>query len=89
MIDAMEAAIPRARRADLGEVPENSPRFHAMDIDVALIGKLIGTGGKTIKEIQSTTGATISVDQPTAGTAGWRRARRHLRAEQKGARPRR
>ena len=70
VIDAMEAAIPRARRADLGEVPENSPRFHAMDIDVALIGKLIGTGGKTIKEIQSTTGATISVDQPTAGTAG-------------------
>lgn len=70
VIDEMEAAIPRARRADLGEVPENSPRFHAMDIDVALIGKLIGTGGKTIKEIQSTTGATISVDQPTAGTAG-------------------
>ena len=67
VIDAMEAAIPRARRADLGEVPENSPRFHAMDIDVALIGKLIGTGGKTIKEIQSTTGATISVDQPVVG----------------------
>ena len=67
VIDAMEAAIPRARRADLGEIPEHSPRFHAMDIDASLIGKLIGTGGKTIKEIQSTTGATISVDQPVVG----------------------
>ena len=67
VIDAMEAAIPRARRADLGEVSEHSPRFHAMDIEASLIGKLIGTGGKTIKEIQSSTGATISVDQPIVG----------------------
>ena len=67
VIDSMSAAIPRARRADLGEVSESSPRFHAMDIDVSLIGKLIGTGGKTIKEIQQTTGATISVDQLKVG----------------------
>ena len=59
VIDAMEAAI-RARGAPTWARFENSPRFHAMDIDVALIGKLIGTGRKTIKEIQSTTGATIS-----------------------------
>ena len=65
VIDAMEAAIPRARRDDLGEIPENAPRFAAMDIDASLIGKLIGTGGKTIKEIQTSTGATISVDQPS------------------------
>jgi polyribonucleotide nucleotidyltransferase len=38
-----------------------------MAIDVSLIGKLIGTGGKTIKEIQQTTGATVSVDQPKIG----------------------
>ena len=65
VIDAMEAAIPRARRDDLGEIPENAHRFAAMDIDASLIGKLIGTGGKTIKEIQTSTGATISVDQPS------------------------
>jgi polyribonucleotide nucleotidyltransferase len=65
VIDAMEAAIPRARRDDLGEIPENAPRFAALDIDASLIGKLIGTGGKTIKEIQTSTGATISVDQPS------------------------
>ena len=67
VIDSMCAAIPRARRADLGEVSESSPRFTSMAIDVSLIGKLIGTGGKTIKEIQQTTGATVSVDQPKIG----------------------
>ena len=70
VIDAMEAAIPARARAPTWARFPRTRRFHAMDIDVALIGKLIGTGGKTIKEIQSTTGATISVDQPTAGTAG-------------------
>ena len=96
VIDAMEAAIPRARRDDLGEIPENAPRFRAMDIDASLIGKLIGTGGKTIKEIQTSTGATISVDQPSvppvpetvagvAGVAGVSRGRVGIFAPNKKA----
>lgn len=59
IIDVMESAIPAARE----ELSPYAPRFFTLKIKPDQIGDVIGPGGKIIKEIQATTGATIEIEQ--------------------------
>lgn len=54
----MLTAIPRPSR----EISDWAPRLLQTQIDPDKIGLLIGPGGKTIRSIQETTGASIEVD---------------------------
>jgi len=59
IIDMMEKAIPEPRE----DVSRYAPRIIVIRIPVNKISKVIGPGGKTIKQIVSDTGAKIEVDQ--------------------------
>ncbi|KAK9811328.1 hypothetical protein WJX72_001896 [[Myrmecia] bisecta] len=54
ILDTMQAALPVRRERD-------APRFGSVEINRELIGKIIGTGGETIKAMQESTGARITV----------------------------
>jgi polyribonucleotide nucleotidyltransferase len=54
----MLTTIPRPR----GETSRWAPRLYRMKIDPEKIGMLIGPGGKTIRSIQESTGASVDVD---------------------------
>lgn len=58
ILDCMEAALPEPR----AELSPYAPKITTLSIPVSKIGELIGPGGKVIKRIQETTGATIEVD---------------------------
>jgi len=58
ILDVMQAAIERPRE----ELNRLAPRVHIEQIPVAKIGELIGPKGKRINEIQSTSGADISIE---------------------------
>ena len=45
------------------ELSVHAPKLTTLEIDPALIGKVIGPGGKMIKSIQEQTGATIEVEE--------------------------
>ncbi len=57
IIDIMEQEIATAR----AQLSKHAPRLLSMSIHPDKIGRLIGPGGKTIRELESTTGATIEV----------------------------
>jgi polyribonucleotide nucleotidyltransferase len=54
----MLTTIPRPR----AETSKWAPRLYRTKIDPEKIGMLIGPGGKTIRSIQETTGASVDVD---------------------------
>jgi polyribonucleotide nucleotidyltransferase len=58
ILNVMQEAIDRPR----GELNRLAPRVHIEQIPVAKIGELIGPKGKRINEIQSTSGAEISIE---------------------------
>jgi polyribonucleotide nucleotidyltransferase len=58
ILDVMQEAIDRPR----DELNRLAPRVHIEQIPVAKIGELIGPKGKRINEIQSTSGAEISIE---------------------------
>src|SRR5256885_6008837 len=58
ILDVIQAAIERPRE----ELNRLAPRVHVEQIPVAKIGELIGPKGKRINEIQSTSGAEISIE---------------------------
>ena len=58
VLDQMEKIITESR----GEVSEYAPKTASVKIDPDKIGMVIGSGGKTIKEIQEKTGAEIAID---------------------------
>ncbi|MCH2146233.1 MAG: polyribonucleotide nucleotidyltransferase [Phycisphaerales bacterium] len=58
IIDQMEGCIPAPR----SEMSEYAPRMISIAIDPEKIGKLIGPGGKTIRQITEDTGATIDIN---------------------------
>ncbi|MBD3391937.1 MAG: polyribonucleotide nucleotidyltransferase [Chitinivibrionales bacterium] len=58
VLDRMEEAISRPR-ADLSQY---APRITIIQIDREKIGEVIGPGGKIIREIQESTGTTISIE---------------------------
>ena len=58
IIDQMEGCIPAPR----SEMSEYAPRMISISIDPEKIGKLIGPGGKTIRQITEDTGATIDIN---------------------------
>jgi polyribonucleotide nucleotidyltransferase len=55
----MEKVIAAPR----GDISPLAPRITIVKIDPEKIGKLIGPGGKTIRGIQESTGATINVEE--------------------------
>jgi polyribonucleotide nucleotidyltransferase len=59
IIEIMEKAIPKSR-ADLCPY---APRITTVVIDKEKIGEIIGPGGRVIREIQESTGATITVEE--------------------------
>jgi polyribonucleotide nucleotidyltransferase len=63
ILDIMEATMPAPR----SEVNSNAPRVHSIRIDPEKIGLLIGPGGKNIRRITETTGATIDIDDDNSG----------------------
>lgn len=52
----------KALSAPRSQIPEGAPRVIKMKINPDKIGKLIGPGGKTIREIQETNKCEISID---------------------------
>ena len=58
ILDKMEAAIPGPRE----DLSVFAPRILSTKVDVDEIGLIIGPGGKTIRDIQEKTGATINVE---------------------------
>jgi polyribonucleotide nucleotidyltransferase len=59
ILDVMESALPAPRTT----LSPYAPRMLQTKIHPEKIGKLIGPGGKTIRAIQETTGATIDVEE--------------------------
>ncbi|MDI9402657.1 MAG: polyribonucleotide nucleotidyltransferase [Limnohabitans sp.] len=59
IIAEMEKVIAAPR----GDISPLAPRITIVKIDPEKIGKLIGPGGKTIRGIQESTGATINVEE--------------------------
>ncbi len=57
VLEKMEAVIKGARE----EVSQYAPKIETVKIDPEKIGEVIGSGGKTIRNISSTTGATVDV----------------------------
>ena len=53
----MNETIHEARE----EMSSNAPRIHLMTIDPEKVGTLIGSGGKTIRSIEESTGASVAV----------------------------
>ncbi len=58
IIDQMEKVLPGPRE----EMSEYAPRMISVTIDPEKIGKLIGPGGKTIRQITEDTGANIDIN---------------------------
>jgi polyribonucleotide nucleotidyltransferase len=58
ILDIMEKAIPAPRK----ELSEFAPRITAIKIDKDKIREIIGPGGKIVRDIQETTGTTISIE---------------------------
>ncbi len=57
IIDQIEQEIPAPRK----QLSKHAPRLLTTTIHPEKIGRLIGPGGKTIRELEATTGATIEV----------------------------
>lgn len=58
IIDKIEKEIPAPR----AEISQNAPKILIMKIKPDQIGMVIGSGGKTIKEIKEKTGAEITIE---------------------------
>jgi polyribonucleotide nucleotidyltransferase len=58
ILEIMERAIPAPRK----ELSEFAPRITAIKIDKDKIREIIGPGGKIVRDIQETTGTTISIE---------------------------
>jgi len=58
IIEIMEKAIPLSRK----ELSAYAPRISTIMIDKDKIREVIGPGGKMVREIQETTGTTISIE---------------------------
>ncbi len=58
ILDAIEKEIKEPRK----DISPNAPKILMMKIKQDQIGMVIGSGGKTIKEIQEKTGATVTIE---------------------------
>ena len=58
ILDVIEKEIPKAR----AEISVNAPRIVMIKINPEKIGMVIGSGGKTIKEIKEKSGAEITIE---------------------------
>lgn len=58
VIDALEKTIAKPRE----EVSKYAPKVMSVKIDPAKIGMVIGSGGKTIKEIEAKTGCVLGIE---------------------------
>lgn len=58
ILEAIEKELKEPRK----EISPNAPKILMMKIKQDQIGMVIGSGGKTIKEIQEKTGATVTID---------------------------
>lgn len=59
ILDKMMSVLPEAR----GEVSEYAPKIKVMKIPTEKIGEVIGSGGKVIRNIIATTGATVDIEE--------------------------
>lgn len=67
LLRSMLKAIPRPRK----DVSPDAPRLLQTKIDIEKIGLLIGPGGRTIRQLQTETGAEINIeDDGTVTVAG-------------------
>lgn len=58
ILEKMLSVLPEARK----NVSQYAPKIKTIQIDVEKIGEVIGSGGKTIKNIIASTGATVDVE---------------------------
>jgi len=58
ILDTIESVIPSPRK----EISANAPRILITKINPDKIGMVIGSGGKTVKEIKERTGAEITIE---------------------------
>ncbi len=58
IVDIMEETLKESRP----EIAPHAPKILTMQIEEGSIGDIIGPGGKTIREIQETSGATVEID---------------------------
>jgi polyribonucleotide nucleotidyltransferase len=59
VLDHMKETIAEPRK----ELAKSAPKFAIVDISPEKIGVVIGSGGKTIKEIQTKTNTTLSIEE--------------------------
>jgi polyribonucleotide nucleotidyltransferase len=59
VLDEMEKTISQPR----ADVSKYAPRMYTLKIDPAKIGVVIGSGGRTIREIQEKTGTEIGIEE--------------------------
>ena len=59
ILDKMLATLPEARK----EVSQYAPKIKTIQINPEKIGEVIGSGGKTIRNISASTGATVDVEE--------------------------
>ncbi len=59
VLKAMLSIMPQARK----DVSKYAPKIKTIKINPEKIGEVIGSGGKTIRNISATTGATVDVDE--------------------------
>ncbi|KKT69038.1 MAG: Polyribonucleotide nucleotidyltransferase [candidate division WWE3 bacterium GW2011_GWB1_44_4] len=58
VIDVLEKTLPKSR----ADVSKYAPKVMSVKIDPAKIGMVIGSGGKTIKEIEAKTGCLLGIE---------------------------
>jgi len=63
ILDIMESTLQKPRE----DINQYAPRVHSMMIDPEKIGLLIGPGGKNIRRITETTGASIDINEDNSG----------------------
>ncbi len=67
ILEKMMEILPESRK----DISQYAPRISTIKIDVEKIGEVIGSGGKTIKNIIATTGASVDVeDDGTVSISG-------------------
>ncbi len=70
ILKTMLATLPRPK----GELSSHAPRLERIKIPAEKIGLLIGPGGRTIRELQATTGARVDVEDDGSVTIWSREA---------------
>ena len=69
LLDAMERAALPAALGQPQQRPPTAPAFGSVRVPQAMLGRIIGPGGSTIRELESAFEARVDIDD--SGGCGW------------------